>query len=278
MTENDLIEQIVGRPLERVFASRQTSLDREAKERKQPVLEVSHLRGGPLLDVSFAVYPGEILGIAGLLGSGRTELLRMIFGAFLVEGGEIRVEGVPIAPQLPQEAMDHGIAHVPESRERGGVFQGLTVRENVTMGQLMRYWKGWYYDHRQEQAEVHDAIGEFAIKTQNAEALISSLSGGNQQKVVLARWLRRRPRLLLLDEPTQGVDVGAREDVYASVRRNVDQGMAAIVVSSDFGELAQVCDRVVVLRDGRIADEVSGAELDRHRLTELVLVTGAAAQ
>lgn len=202
----------------------------------------------------------------------------MIFGAHPMDGGEIRVAGVPVAFREPQEAIDSGVAYVPESREHGGIFQGLSVRQNLSIGQLARYWNGWRYDHRREHAEARDTIREFAIKTESDADLISALSGGNQQKVVLARWLRRNPRILLLDEPTQGVDVGAREDVYASVRRGVDGGMAAIVVSSDFGELAQVCDRVIILRNGRITDEVSGEYLDRHRLTELVLVTGVAAE
>jgi ribose transport system ATP-binding protein len=274
MTEKDLIEHIVGRPLDRVFAARHE--DRTARE-QPPVLVATHLRGGPLADVSIDVRPGEILGIAGLLGSGRTELLRMIFGAYPMDGGEIRLGGVPVVFKEPQDAMDCGVAHVPEYRP-DGMFPGLSVRENLSMGQLERYWKGWHFSHRQEHVEALDSIKQFAIKALNDNILISALSGGNQQKVVLARWLRRRPRLLLLDEPTQGVDVGAREDVYASVRREVDRGMAAIVVSSDFEELAQVCNRVAILRDGRITGEVSGADLDRHRLTELVLATQEAAE
>jgi ribose transport system ATP-binding protein len=277
MTENDLIEQIVGRPLERIFATRHADAEQAAMVENKPVLEVSRLCGGPLLDVSLKVYPGELLGIAGLLGSGRTKLLQMIFGAYPVAGGEILVGGSRAAFRTPYDAMNCGIALVPESRERGGVFQGLSVRENLSIAQLARYWRGWYFDHRREQAEARDSIRQFAIKTETEGDLISSLSGGNQQKVVLARWLRRRPRVLLLDEPTQGVDVGAREDVYASVRHDVDRGMAVIVVSSDFEELARVCDRVVVLRNGRICEEVSGVRLDRHTLTELVLATGAAA-
>ena len=269
MTEREMIEYIVGRPLERLFGVRHESI---ASELPPPLLKVSHLRGGPLSDVSLEVRPGEILGIAGLLGSGRTELLRMIFGAYPVDAGEIRLGGNPIAFRKPQDAMDCGIAHVPEYRP-DGIFPGLSVRENLSMGQLRRYWKGWRFNHHQEQIEAIDSINRFAIKTLNDRTSISSLSGGNQQKVVLARWLRRRPLLLLLDEPTQGVDVGAREDVYASVRKEVDRGMAAIVVSSDFEELAQVCNRVVVLRDGRIADEISGADLNRHNLTDLVLAT-----
>jgi ribose transport system ATP-binding protein len=271
MTESSLIEQIVGRPLERIFATHNTT-SIQISSVGGPVLDVARLRGGPIVDVSFTVHSGEFLGIAGLLGSGRTELLQMLFGVCPIEGGEIRVGGARVAFQTPQDAMNCGIALVPESRERGGVFQGLSVRENLSIGQLAGYWKGWYFDHRRERAEARDSIRRFAIKTETESALISSLSGGNQQKVVLARWLRRGPRLLLLDEPTQGVDVGAREDVYASVRREVDRGMSVILVSSDFEELAQVCDRVVVLRNGRISDEVSGVRLDRQTLTELVLL------
>jgi ribose transport system ATP-binding protein len=272
LNEKDLIELIVGRPLERVFAVHHVSEKGDPADQARPVLEISRLRGAPLVDVSLKVGPGEILGIAGLLGSGRTELLRMIFGAHPVQDGEIRMAGEVVAIGSPQDAMNRGIAHVPEHRP-DAVFPGLSVRENLSMGQVSRYWKGWRFSHRQERDDAIDAIRHFGIKTASDRSAISSLSGGNQQKVVVARWVRRNPRLLLLDEPTQGVDVGAREDIYALVRREVDQGMAAIVVSSDFEELAQICDRVLVLRDGRIVDEVAGADLNRHRLTELVLMS-----
>ena len=237
----------------------------------------THLRGGPLADVSIDVRPGEILGIAGLLGSGRTELLRMILAPIRWTAAKYALAAFRLSSRN-QDAMDCGVAHVPESIVPTACFPDFPCARifrwdswngigRAGISVIVRsMWKPWNF------------IKQFAIKALNDNILISALSGGNQQKVVLARWLRRRPRLLLLDEPTQGVDVGAREDVYASVRREVDRGMAAIVVSSDFEELAQVCNRVAILRDGRITGEVSGADLDRHRLTELVLATQEAAE
>ena len=267
MTEDDLIGHIVGRPLRR---ERMVTAHRDACQ-DAPALEVAGLRGGPLRGVSFAVARGEVLGIAGLLGSGRTELLQMIFGAQPREGGDIRIEGTPACFRRVQDAIERGVAYVPEHRDREGVFQGLTVRDNLSMANVAQYWNGWRFHHRQERRDASETIGRFAIKTKADRDLISSLSGGNQQKVVLARWLRRRPLLLLLDEPTQGVDVGAREELYAAVRREVALGMAVVVVSSDFEELVQLCDRVAVLRQGRIGEELRGASIDRHRLTEAVL-------
>ncbi|MFJ2261590.1 sugar ABC transporter ATP-binding protein [Streptomyces sp. NPDC087844] len=265
MTEAQMIEHIVGRPVERVFAE-----NTAAPTTGDPVLEVEGLAGGPLAGVDLTVRAGEIVGIAGLLGTGRTELLRMIFGDHPVDSGSIRLAGDDVRPRSPGQAMALGIAHVPEGREREAAFLDLSVRENLSAAEVTKYWSRGRLDRRQERGDADHAITEFAIRASGQDALMSSLSGGNQQKVVLARWLRRNPRLLLLDEPTQGVDVGARADVYAAIRAAVSDGMAALVVSSDFDELAHACDRVLVLRDGRITAEVSGADLHRHHLTELV--------
>ncbi|MFF4053612.1 sugar ABC transporter ATP-binding protein [Streptomyces chartreusis] len=266
MTEAQMIEHIVGRPVERVFA--ETAADPAAIG--DPVLEVEGLAGGPLRGIDLTVRAGEIIGIAGLLGTGRTELLRMIFGDHPIESGTIRLGGDTVRPGNPGQAMTLGIAHVPEDREHEAAFLDLSVRENLSAAEITKYWGGGRLDRRHERRDAHRAITDFAIRTSGQDALMSSLSGGNQQKVVLARWLRRNPRLLLLDEPTQGVDVGARADVYAAIRASVSGGMAAVVVSSDFDELAHACDRVLVLRDGRITAEVRGTDLHRHRLTELV--------
>jgi len=264
LTQDELIEHIVGRPLERVFA--ETSEQHVA----DPVLEVAHLRGGPLRDVGFRVRRGEILGVAGLLGSGRTELLRTIFGAYAADG-EMTLDGRRFRPRSPEDAMRSGVAYVPEHRLLDAAFPDLSVRENLSAAQLGRYWSRRGFQHARERRDARRSIDDFSILTDGDRALFSSLSGGNQQKVVLARWLRRNPRLLLLDEPTQGVDVGARADVYAAVRAAVQDGMAAILVASDLEELAHVSDRVLVLREGRIVAECSGGGLEAHRLTELML-------
>ncbi|GAA4701370.1 sugar ABC transporter ATP-binding protein [Pseudonocardia yuanmonensis] len=266
MTEAEMVSHIVGRPVERVFAEPAADPDTVG----EPVLEVDGLAGGPLRGIDLNVRAGEIVGIAGLLGTGRTELLRMIFGDHPVEAGTIRLEGSTVRPRTPGEAMRLGIAHVPEHREAEAAFLDMSVRENLSAAEVVKYWVGGRLDRRRERRDADRAIADFAVRTAGQDALMSSLSGGNQQKVVLARWLRRNPRLLLLDEPTQGVDVGARADVYAAIRAAVNDGMAAVVVSSDFDELAHACDRVLVLRDGRVTAEVRGDDLHRHRLTELV--------
>jgi ribose transport system ATP-binding protein len=267
LTERDLVHMIVGRPLDDVFAVA------EAPETSETILRVEGLAGGPVKSASFAVRRGEIVGIAGLLGSGRTEMLQMMFGERKREEGSVWLGGDEIAQGSPAEAMALGIAYVPEDRDRDAVFPGLTVRENLSAADLWRYVSHGRIIHSREREAAVQSIARFAIRTPSDEQVISLLSGGNQQKVILGRWLRREPRLLLLDEPTQGVDVGARADFYRSVREAVDSGLGVVLVSSDLEELALVADRVVVVRDGRTVTEVFGNELTRDRLTELAYMT-----
>lgn len=270
LSESGLIELIVGHSLEKSYASAQATTP---APQGTPRLEVRNLSGGPLRDVSFDVARGEVLGIAGLLGSGRTELLRMLFGDLPRDGGTVALDGTAVAFAEVREGMKAGVALVPEDRNREGVFQGLSVRHNLSIAGLDRFTRMGRIDGARERREAKRSIADYRIKTADDSALISSLSGGNQQKVVMARWLRRAPRLLLLDEPTQGVDVGAREDLYAAIRASLDGGMSVIAVSSDFDELAQICDRVIVLREGRITEELRGAEITRKQMTHLVLAS-----
>ncbi|WP_198666021.1 sugar ABC transporter ATP-binding protein [Tropicimonas sp. IMCC34043] len=270
LSESGLIELIVGHSLEKSYASAQAA----PAPLGAPRLEVRNLSGGPLRDVSFDVGRGEVLGIAGLLGSGRTELLRMLFGDLDREGGTMTLDGNAVEFAEVREAMGTGVALVPEDRNREGVFQGLSVRQNLSIADLGRFTRAGRINGTRERQEVRQSINDYRIKTADDAALISSLSGGNQQKVVMARWLRRKPRLLLLDEPTQGVDVGAREDLYAAIRASLSDGMSVIAVSSDFDELAQICDRVVVLRDGCITAELRGKDITRQQMTHLVLASG----
>lgn len=267
LTENRLVEYIVGRPLDDVFVP---------SGRRRPrsiVLEVRHLRSGPLVDVSLSVHGGEVVGIAGLLGSGRSELLLALFGIEPYEAGTFKIAGRPVRVRSADQAMAHGVALVPEDRAADAAFADLSVRHNLSAADVGRFARRGSMSTTRERREARRHIEGFGIRTAGDQALLSSLSGGNQQKVILARWLQRDPRLLLLDEPTQGVDVGARVDVHASVRRAVDRGMAALLVTSDFEELAQVSDRVLVLSNGRITAELSGAELTRHRIAESVFTT-----
>jgi len=265
LTDRELVAAIVGRPLEKVFPPA-----REPADTRAAVLELDKVSGHGVDAVSLQVYPGEILGIAGLLGSGRSELLQLVFGLNPCTGGEIRFDGSTVHVQGVRQAMDLGIAYVPEHRDTEGAFAELSVRQNLAAADIASFSRRGRLDHGEERRAAQDAISRYGIKASGEGALMSSLSGGNQQKVILARWMRRNPRLLLLDEPTQGVDVGARADAYRIIREATAQGVAAILVSSDFEELADMSDRVLILSNGRIAGEVDGHGLDRHTLTELV--------
>jgi ribose transport system ATP-binding protein len=250
LTEQDLVELILGRRLEQ--AQSVTS----PREARRAVLEVRGARGGPIQDVSFEVHEGEVLGIAGLLGSGRTELLQMIYGLLPMQRGEVVYDGWTTSSPSPGRMCRRGMAFVPEDRHAEAVFPLSSVRENLLAGHEERYFRaGWLRD-RDEQRETSADVATFNIRTTSTSAMIESLSGGNQQKVVLARWLRQEPRLLLLDEPTQGVDVGARDEIYKLVATAADKGgCGVIVVSSEFEELARICGRVLVLSHGRIVKE-----------------------
>ena len=263
LTEADLVELIVGRPLERMFPEPTDAPDDDV------VLSVRHLRGGPLQDVSLDLHRGEVLGVAGLLGSGRSELLRMLFGAYPVSGGTVTLGGREVRFAEPSEAMKAGIAYVPEERQADALFQGQSVRHNMTAGAAGGYFSRLLFRHGDEKRDSADAIRRFLIRVAADTQPVETLSGGNAQKVVLARWLRRKPAVLLLDEPTQGVDIGARAEIYALVREATRNGTSVLLVASDPEEMAHACDRVVVLRNGRIAADVR-PPLEAHRLTELV--------
>jgi ribose transport system ATP-binding protein len=262
-----LVELIVGRPVEAYFpAHRPPGVSR-------PVFEAERLRGGTVSDASLTVREGEIVGITGLAGAGCSTLLRLIFGAQPRQGGATRLDGLPLEPAGPGAAMRAGIAYVPEDRAGHALFADQTVAENLGMATVGDYWRGGRLRRGAERADVRRDIERFGIRASSPRLPASYLSGGNQQKVMLARWLRRDPRLLLLDEPTQGVDVGARADLWATIRRAVERGAGALVASSDLEELAHMCDRVAILHDGRVTREVSDEQLSSDRLVELVHTT-----
>ena len=270
MTEDALVELIVGRPLDRVFPEPRTT------QRQDVVLSVRGLAAGPLQGVDLDLHRGEVLGVAGLLGSGRTELLRALFGDLPVTAGEVTMEGRPLRPRGPRQAMRAGLAMVPEDRGSEGLFPGMSVRENLSAAVVPTYWRGGRLRHRDERDDARDLVQRYAVKPATDLPPAGTLSGGNQQKVVLGRWLRREPTVLLLDEPTQGVDVNARADIYAHVRAAVDRGTAVLLVTSDFEEMSHVADRVVVLRDGVVAAELHAPDITEQRLTELSYLTAEA--
>lgn len=268
LTESELVTHIIGRQLNAMFPAGAPA------PAGAVALEVSHLTGGPLRDVSFVARRGEIVGIAGLLGTGRTELLRMIFGAYPREAGEVRLDGQLVDVASPRAAMAMGIGYVPEDRHQDAAYATMTVRENISIGRLSHYWQHLRFRHGKERDDSREYIRQFSIRASSDKEPLSSLSGGNQQKVVLARWMSLNPTLLLLDEPTQGIDIGARADIYQFIRQAVNGGMTALLVSSDFEELARVADRVLILGRGRVRAELPAADLDRTRITELVYSMG----
>jgi len=259
--EEELVELIAGRSV-----ARQRTCSTPVGD---PVLVVDGLAVGPLRGLDLRVHGREIVGIAGLVGSGRTTALSSIFGARPSTAGSVTVRGTSTAGRGVVAAMRHGVAMVPEDRLRDAAFADLNVRENMSASMLPAYWRGWWR-RRREEGETRRLLAAFAVKASGPDAPLLSLSGGNQQKVVLARWLQRDPALLLLDEPTQGVDIVSRADIYAGVRASAAAGCAVLIASSDFEELCLLCDRVLVLRDGHITHEVSGGDATPELLTRLV--------
>jgi ABC-type sugar transport system ATPase subunit len=254
-----LVSLIVGRAVEAIEVEHHVGA---------PVLRVRDLHAGTLDGVTLDVHAGEVVGVAGLLGSGREDLAATIFGAQRATGGAVSVDGAAVHAGDPAAAIRAGMGFVPADRPRHGAVMTLSARENLTLpmlGPLRR--AGRRLDRRAEQAEVAEWTRTVGLHPAHPERAMAMFSGGNQQKVVLARWLRMRPRVLLLDEPTQGVDVGAKAAIYELVLRAAAEGAAVLVASSDDKELALLCDRVIVLRDGR-----ASAELDRRALSEERLV------
>jgi ribose transport system ATP-binding protein len=245
----------------------------------KPVLEVEGLSlasrpgsGRPsLCGLDFAVRAGEIVGVAGLLGAGRTELLEALFGASAEPPrGTIRLEGKPVAFRRPDRAIEAGVALVTEDRKTLGLFNQMTVGENITLAHLDALTARGLISPGAEREAVRRSIADLSIKTAGGRAAITSLSGGNQQKCIVARWLLTDPKLLLLDEPTRGIDVGAKAEIYALIRRLAEQGMAILMTSSELPELLTVCDRILVLCEGRLT-----AELPRAEATEETIMDAA---
>jgi ribose transport system ATP-binding protein len=238
-----------------------------------PLLRVRALRRPPLVrDVSFDLHAGEVLGLAGLVGSGRTEVVRMIFGADPPADGAIELDGARLRLRSPVDAIRRGIALLPEDRRHEGLVLDFTARENITLASLGRYRHARFLpipSRPRERAAAVSMASRLAIPAPALEREARRLSGGTQQKVVLAKWLQRSGKVVLFDEPTQGVDVEAKEELFALVRGLAEEGRGVIVISSDFAELAQICTRVVVLREGHVSGVLEGEEISEEALVRL---------
>jgi ribose transport system ATP-binding protein/rhamnose transport system ATP-binding protein len=271
LTRPRLVEAIVGGAVE------QLSHDKDYV-RETTVLSVSGLTRLPKVDnVSFELHEGEVLGIGGLVGAGRSELVRLIYGADLPDAGSMRLEGRPFAPRSPTQAVKAGLGLVPEERRAEGLLLTKSVAFNLQLSNLSNIVHGPAFpliDYRKRNKLSGDIVRDLAVKTQSIETPVGLLSGGNQQKVVIGRWLLRTPRILILDEPTRGVDIGARADIHRLIRDMAARGTAVIVVSSEPDELPDLCDRVLVMAEGRIVRELTGTANTRNAIVEASYATG----
>ncbi|WP_420144521.1 sugar ABC transporter ATP-binding protein [Sphingobium sp.] len=260
LNETDIADAIAGRSV--------AALHRDGRVRAfgDMVLDVQGLASPTLAPTDLSVRAGEIVGIAGLLGSGRSELLHAIFGADGAAQGDIFLNGVPVQRRT-DEAVMAGIALVPEDRAKQGYVPLLSLADNIALGDDL----GMMQAPGRERAEAEAAIARLAIKTPGPDALPTQLSGGNAQKVVIAKWLKDRTRLLMLDEPTAGIDIGARTDILRLVRQLADDGLPVLLVSSEFEELIAICDRILVMRDGAVVAQVDPAAISE---TDLILAAG----
>ncbi|ELJ8462991.1 ribose ABC transporter ATP-binding protein RbsA [Vibrio cholerae] len=257
--EDGLIEMMVGRKLEEQYP-------RIAAQKGDISLEVIGLTGSGVHDVSFTLKKGEILGVSGLMGAGRTELMKMIYGALPSERGVINLNGRTVNPVSPQDGLANGIAYISEDRKGDGLVLGLSVKENMSLCALDQLSKGVQIRHADEVIAVDDFIRLFNIKTPSREQIIGNLSGGNQQKVAIAKGLMTKPKVLILDEPTRGVDVGAKKEIYQLINQFKAEGMSIILVSSEMPEVLGMSDRILVMHEGRISGEFMASEADQEKL------------
>ncbi|MFD9096748.1 sugar ABC transporter ATP-binding protein [Streptomyces collinus] len=266
----DVVALMTGRNVEYVFPGRPGPPERGTEA--APVLQVRGLaRDGEFEPLDLDVRPGEIVGLAGLVGSGRSEILETIYGARRPTAGRVTVDGKELRPGSVRSAVRAGLGLAPEERKAQALLMLESVTRNVSVSSLARFARAGWIDRRAERGAARAAVRELSLRPDNPEVPVRTLSGGNQQKAVLARWLLRGCRVLLLDEPTRGVDVGARAELYAVVRRLADQGLAVLLVSSEVPEVLGLADRVLVLREGRVVHTAPAPELDEHRVLDLVM-------
>jgi rhamnose transport system ATP-binding protein len=265
LSPRDLIRHMVGRDV--------TMFPKVAATPGEVLLEVEGLsRAGEFEDVSFAVRSGEILGFAGLVGAGRTEVARVLFGVERSDRGVVRLAGIPISFESPAAAIRSGIAYVPEDRHQEGLVLEFSVAENISLPILARLFPRWFVGHR-EEAQVADGFSEeLNVRPAGVDRIVSGLSGGNQQKVVIAKWLATKPRVLILDEPTRGIDVAAKAEVHRIIGDLAANGLAIVLISSELSEVLAMADRIVVMHEGRVTAELSATEASEE--TVMLAATG----
>jgi rhamnose transport system ATP-binding protein len=266
VSRSELIRMMVGRELSAVFPKAEVPLG-------ETMLELRRLccRSAGVRDVSLSVRAGEILGLSGLVGAGRTELAHVLFGLAPADAGAIVLRGREVTIDSPERAIGHGIAYVPEDRRQHGVVLELSVAANTTLATLRMVTRLGLIDRRRERAVAADFVRKLGVKAASLDAPVASLSGGNQQKVALARWLAAAPAVLILDEPTQGVDVGSKAEIYRLMVELAGKGLAVVMISSELPEVLGMSDRIAVMHEGAVVGILSRAEATQERLMELAL-------
>lgn len=265
ITEEAIIKAMVGRNLENIF-------DKQHAEIGETALEVKNLYTKNFLkNISFNVRKGEIVGFAGLVGAGRSEVMRAVFGLDAITGGEILVNGKPVRIKSPADAIKLGMGFVPEDRKNEGLFLRMSVMKNSSIVMMNKVSKHGVINSAQEYETTRSYVEKLNIKTPNMEKEVMELSGGNQQKVVVAKWLSNEPQILIVDEPTRGIDVGAKKEIHNLISNLAKSGVAIIMISSEMPEILGMCDRIYVMHEGRIKSELSRGEATQEKIMEVIL-------
>jgi ribose transport system ATP-binding protein len=260
-----IIEMMVGKTIEEYFPRSEAALGEE-------VLRVENLcHGASVRDVSFSLRRGEVLGLAGLVGAGRTELAKCLFGAELKDSGRVFVNGEEVEISSPQKAIAAGMSLVAEDRKEEGLLLNMSVDNNITIANLFRMGSRLLLNRREEKEASRQSVKTLDIRTPDISHPVASLSGGNQQKVILARWLLTKPAVMILDEPTRGIDVGAKTEVYKIIKRLSEKGVAFLLISSEFPELTGICHRIMVMSKGKIVATLDRREADLRRILALAM-------
>lgn len=263
---NEIVKMMIGREIGERYPSRNVKIGKE-------VLKVKELtRKGTFHDVNFSVRAGEVLGVSGLMGAGKTEIMQAIFGNLSYESGTIEIDGKEVKISNPRQAMEHGIGFITEDRKTEGLMLDKSIRENISLCNLRRISKSSVISREAEKNMVAEAIKDLHIKCFGSYHECNNLSGGNQQKVVLAKWILTNPKILILDEPTRGVDIGAKKEIYSIINKLAAQGVAIIMVSSELPEVLGMSDNIMVVREGEVRGIISYEEANQERV--MTLATG----
>lgn len=265
--KDELVKYMVGRQLTEVYPKRD-----EICVKDEVIFEAVNVSGNGDKNISFKIHRGEVLGLGGLVGAGRTEFAELMFGMRPKTAGKFIFKGKEISPKTPKDAIELGIGLVPEDRKKEGALLGMSIRCNINMPIYQRISKGTVINEKKEEEIAQTYRKEISIKTPTLDQLVKNLSGGNQQKVILAKWLAADSELLIFDEPTRGIDVGAKQEIYTLINHLVEQGKTVLMISSEMEELMGMSDRILILAEGNITGELNKSEFNQERIMQLASI------